>query len=143
MRILHVVAGLPPAGGGLSELVPRFALEAARLGHDVTIATVARDDEPLSAAAQAAAAGGVRIVRFAPSAPRALFFSWEMRRWLPAVVRSADIVHVHSNWTFPVWWGSHCGLQAGKPLVMSPQGCLDPVRLAHSAWKKQIGRAHV
>ena len=138
MRILHVVAGLPSAGGGLSELVPLFALEAVRLGHDVTIATVARDDEPFSAAAQAAAAGGVRIVRFAPSFPRALFFSWEMRRWLPAVVRSADIVHVHSNWTFPVWWGSHCALQAGKPLVMSPQGCLDPVRLEHSAWKKRL-----
>jgi glycosyltransferase involved in cell wall biosynthesis len=138
MKILHVIAGLPPTGGGLSELVPRLALEAARLGHDVTIATVARDDEPLSAAADAAAAGGVRIVRFAPSAPRALFLSWAMRRGLPELARWADLVHVHSNWTFPVWWGSHCALRAGKPLVMSPHGCLDPVRLAHSAWKKRL-----
>jgi glycosyltransferase involved in cell wall biosynthesis len=138
VKILHVIAGLPPAGGGLSELVPRLALEAARLGHDVTIATVARDDEPLSAAADAAAAGGVRIVRFAPSAPQALFLSWDMRRGLPELARWADLVHVHSNWTFPVWWGSHCALGAGKPLVMSPQGCLDPVRLSHSAWKKRL-----
>jgi glycosyltransferase involved in cell wall biosynthesis len=138
MKILHVIAGLPPAGGGLSELVPRLALETARLGHDVTIATVARDNEPLSAAAEAAAAGGVRIVRFAPSAPRALFLSWAMRRGLLELARCADVVHVHSNWTFPVWWGSHCALQAGKPLVMSPHGCLDPVRLAHSAWKKRL-----
>jgi len=138
MEILHVIAGLPPTGGGLSELVPRLALETARLGHHVTIATVARDNDPLSAAADAAAAGGVRIVRFAPSAPRALFLSWDMYRGLPKLVRAADVVHVHSNWTFPVWWGSHCALQAGKPLVMSPQGCLDPVRLAHSAWKKRL-----
>jgi glycosyltransferase involved in cell wall biosynthesis len=138
MRILHVIAGLPPAGGGLSGLVPRLALETARLGHHVTIATVARDDEPLFAAADAAAAGGVRIVRFAPSAPRALFLSWDMWSGLPKLVQAADIVHVHSNWTFPVWWGSHCALRAGKPLVMSPHGCLDPVRLAHSAWKKRL-----
>lgn len=138
MKILHVVAGLPQAGGGLSELVPRFALEAARLGHEVTIATVAGADERLSAAADAAAAGGVRVVRFAPSAPRVLFFSWAMLQGLPELARAADLVHVHSNWTFPVWWGSECACRAGKPLVMSPQGCLDPVRLAHSAWKKRL-----
>ncbi len=138
MNILHVIAGLPPAGGGLSELVPRLALEAARQGNCVTIATVANADEPLSTTAEAAAAGGVRIVRFAPSAPRALFFSWAMRRGLPELVESADLVHLHSNWTFPVWWGGHCALQAGRPLVMSPHGCLDPVRLAHSAWKKRL-----
>jgi glycosyltransferase involved in cell wall biosynthesis len=138
MRILHVVAGLPPAGGGLSELVPRFVIEAERLGHRVTLATIAAGDEALSPAADEAAAVGVRIMRFAPLAPRALFFSWEMLRGLPALARAADLVHVHSNWTFPVWWGCQSALKAGKPLVMSPQGCLDPVRLAHSAWKKRL-----
>jgi glycosyltransferase involved in cell wall biosynthesis len=61
-----------------------------------------------------------------------------MQRKLTAVVRAADLVHVHSQWTFPVWWGCRTALAAGKPLVMSPQGCLDPVRLAHSAWKKRL-----
>lgn len=138
MVILHVVAGLPEAGGGLSELVPRFALEATRLGHDVTLATVAGANEPLSAAAEAAAAGGVRIERFASSVPRAVFFSRDFLRGLRPLVQSADIVHVHSNWTFPVWWACGEAITAGKPLVLSPQGCLDPVRLAHSAMKKRL-----
>ncbi|NDC54413.1 MAG: glycosyltransferase [Planctomycetia bacterium] len=138
MTILHVVAGLPPAGGGLSELVPRVALEATRLGHDVTIATVTTASEPLAPAADEATAGGVKIVRFAPSAPRVIFFSWAMRRGLEGLVAAADLVHVHSNWTFPVWWAARCARRAGKPLVMSPHGCLDPVRLAHSAWKKRL-----
>jgi glycosyltransferase involved in cell wall biosynthesis len=138
MHILHVVAGLPPAGGGLSELVPRFALEAARLGHDVTIATVAGAHELVSAAAQASVAGGVRIVQFAPGAPRAVFFSWDMLHGLGPLAQAADVVHVHSNWTFPVWHGCQAARDARKPLVMSPQGCLDPVRLAHSAWKKRL-----
>jgi glycosyltransferase involved in cell wall biosynthesis len=136
MRILHVVAGLSPAGGGLSELVPRFATEAARQGHDVTIATVAAPGDTLSTAAEAAADAGVRIMRFAPSPPRAVYCSWTMARGMGDLAAAADIVHVHSQWTFPVWCGARAALVAGRPLVMSPQGAFDPVRLAHSAWKK-------
>jgi hypothetical protein len=29
-------------------------------------------------------------------------------------------------------------LRYKKTLVMSPRGCLDPVRLQHSAWKKRL-----
>jgi glycosyltransferase involved in cell wall biosynthesis len=140
MRILHVVAGLAQSGGGLAEFVPRLALECARLGHSVTIGTVAHPAEPLSSAAVNAAAGGVRIVRFTPSTPRQIFFSWGLGHGLAGLVADADLVHAHSNWTFPVWWASLLTLRACKPLVMSPHGCLDPVRLAHSAWKKRLVR---
>lgn len=61
-----------------------------------------------------------------------------MRRQLPEIVEAADLVHTHSQWTFPVWWGCRTALAAGKPLMMSPQGCLDPRRLVHSAWKKRL-----
>jgi glycosyltransferase involved in cell wall biosynthesis len=138
MRILHVVAGLPAAGGGLADAVARMAREACRLGHDVTIATVAGRDDPLASAAREAEAAGVRIVRHEPSAPRAIYFSRHMLRGLAALAARADVVHVHSNWTFPVWWGCQTAISAGRPLVMSPHGCLDPVRLALSAWKKRL-----
>lgn len=141
MKVLHVVAGLSPKGAGLSEAVPRLAREAVRLGHEATIATVARSNDPLSKAAEDAEAAGVRIIRFDPSFPAAAYASWEMiagakplRQW----VANANVVHVHSDWTFPVWWASREAVRQGKPLVMSPRGCLDPVRLAHSAWKKRI-----
>lgn len=138
MRILHVVAGLPAAGGGLAEAVARLAREAARLGHEVTIATVAGQDEPLASAAREAEAAGVRIVRHEPNAPRAIYFSRDILRGLAPLAARADVVHVHSNWTFPMWWGCQAAIAAGRPLVMSPHGCLDPVRLAHSAWKKRL-----
>jgi len=141
MKVIHVVAGLQPAAAGLAELVPKVAREIVRLGHEATIATVAGPGDRLSAAADEAEAAGVRIVRFAPSVPHAAYASWEMAvgmRRLSRFVESADLVHVHSNWTFPVWWGCQTARNAGKPVVMSPQGCLDPVRLAHSAWKKRL-----
>jgi hypothetical protein len=40
-------------------------------------------------------------------------------------VRAADVVHIHSNWTFPVWFGARLALRYKKVLVMSPHGALE------------------
>ena len=138
MKILHVVAGLPRSGGGLAELVPQFARGASEAGHTVVIATVASMDDRLSDAAGEALGAGIRVVRFAPSWPRFLFFSWRMLWGLRFWVKQAEIIHVHSNWTFPVWWACFWAMWQKKPFVMSPQGTFDPVRLEHSAWKKNL-----
>ena len=106
MNILHVVAGLPASGSGIAEVVSRLAREAARLGHMVTIATVAGQDADLPAAANEALATGVSIERFGPSAPGTIHFSRQMAAGLQPLACKADVVHVHSNWTFPVWWRS-------------------------------------
>ncbi len=134
MKILHVLAGVPP-GSGMAESVPTLCRYLRQRGHEVTLATL---DGPLSEAAQAAEAAGVRLVRFAPSFPRVLYFSWQMLRGLSALARTSDVVHVNGAWTFPVWWGCRCALRARKPLVMSPRGALNPVYLKHSAWKKRL-----
>ena len=138
MRILHIVAGLPREGGGLSELVPAFAREATLQGHDVSIATVAGRKDELSNATGEAIRCGVKLLRLTPTPPRRLFFSLEMLRKLCECVAAADVVHVHSNWTFPVWWGCHLALSLNKKLVMSPHGCLEPERLRRSVWKKRV-----
>ena len=134
MKILHILAGVPP-GSGMAESVPTLCWHLRQLGHEVTLATL---DGPLSEAARAAEAAGVRLVRFAPSFPRTLYFSWQMLRGLSALARTSDVVHVNGAWTFPVWWGCRCALRARKPLVMSPRGALNPVYLKHSAWKKRL-----
>ncbi len=80
----------------------------------------------------------VRVVTFRRNWPNFLFFSWGMLLGLGKMVKNADVVHVHSNWTFPVWWGGWLALRQKKTLVMSPHGCFDPVRLKHSGWKKTL-----
>ncbi len=138
MQILHIVAGLSPEGGGLSELVPRLAAAQQKLGHQVALVTRAGKADRLALAAIEAEAAGVCVVRMTASWPGFVFFSWQMLRGLRSLVRQADVVHVHGSWTFPVWWGCRCAVMEHKPLVMSPQGSFDPVRLAYSAWKKRL-----
>jgi glycosyltransferase involved in cell wall biosynthesis len=134
MRILHVIAGLPSAGG-MSELVPLLALEQRRLGHEVTVATVGPADAPTACAAER---GGVRFVCYQACGPRFLYYSLEMQGQLRTLTKNADLVHVHGCWTFPVWWGCHLALKYHKPYVRSPHGCLDRERLKLSAWKKRL-----
>ncbi len=135
MRILHVVAGIWKNSGGLAELVLGFAVYQKRAGHAVAVAFVDGDRHPLL---DRAAAEGVAVHAFKPSFPGLLFFSREMFGGLEPLVEAADTVHVHSNWTFPVWRACALALRHRKTLAMSPQGCLDPTRLAFSAWKKRL-----
>lgn len=138
MNVLHIVAGLPIEGGGLSEAVPQIAIEAVKRGRSATIVTVAESGDRLSTAVDAALDAGVRVVRCAPSWPRAAFCSWELAKELHRHAATADVVHVHSQWTFPVWCGARAALIRRKPLIMSPHGALDPVRRRRSAWKKRL-----
>ena len=134
MTIIHIIAGLPSAGG-MSELVPLLALEQRRLGHDVSVATVGSAS---AASACEASRAGVRIVCYPACRPHFMYYSVEMHRKLEALVQSADLVHVHGCWTFPVWWGCHVALKNRKPLVRSPHGSLAPERLKLSGWKKRL-----
>ena len=136
MKILHIVAGLTP-GGGLAESIPLLALHqlTSKSSNTVSIA-VCRCE--LSRTAQHVERAGVRIIRYTPSAPYSLYFSWSMLIHLAQEVRKADIVNIHSQWTFPVWWGALVAMWYRKKRIMAPRGCFDPIRLAHSAWKKRM-----
>ena len=135
-KILCVVAGLPADGGGFSEVVPALSAALVRNGAEVTIAT--RRDGPLSEATEKAAKEGVRIVAFLPSFPQRLYFSWQMLFGLGRLVREADVVYVHGQWTFPVWWAGWRALRSRRTLVMRPSGSLNPIQLAHSARLKNL-----
>ena len=135
MTILHVVAGLPPEGGGLSEVVPGYCRGLAKAGCIVHLATL---DGPLSATVARARQAGVNVHLFRPAFRHTILYSGALRRGLSSLVQCADLVHVHSNWTFPVWWACHTALCQQKPLVMSPHGCLFPERLRRSRGRKYM-----
>lgn len=135
MRILHAIAGVWSESGGLGELVIRFAQEESLAENEVSLVFLEGNrHSQLSRAIDA----GVKVSVFNRSFPNFAFFSWEMFWKLGDLIRKADVVHIHSNWTFPVWWSGILALWYRKKYVMSPQGCYDPVRMRHSAWKKKL-----
>lgn len=137
-QILHCVAGLDITGGGLAELVPCFALEAKKRGHDVTLVTTFSKSNTLSPTTQEAQNLGVQTILYPANTPHCFYFSWQMLFNLPKLITRHDIIHIHGNWTFPVYWTCFWALYHHKTLVMSPQGSFDPVRLAYSHWKKRL-----
>ncbi len=133
MRILHIVAELAPESG-IAAAVLALARAQSLLGHQARIVTLSDDAGGATGIGDEAAHPVVRLRR---AWPRAIYWSWGLLRALPRLAREADVVHVHSQWTFPVWWGCRCALAAGRRLAMSPHGCLNPAALQHSAWKKR------
>jgi glycosyltransferase involved in cell wall biosynthesis len=136
MKILHIVAGMPPESG-MAAVVARLAAAEQRLTQEVAVATTEERGQRSEVRGQMGEAG-VRVVMFGRSWPRAVYFSWGMLWGLGKEVRDVDVVHVHGCWTFPVWFGAWLALRYKKVLVMSPHGSFDPVRLQHSAWKKRL-----
>lgn len=139
VRILHILAGLPPEGDAIVDFAARLAKAQKERGDDVVLAAPA--GENLAVPAFEAEEAGVRLGRFAPSGNGPLHFSREMLHNLRKVVRGADTVHVHGVRSFPVWWGGLCALLEHKRLIFSPHGGLEPTHLAALSPKmKLLGR---
>lgn len=132
MKIVHVCAGAE-AMNGAAVIAAGFARAEATLGHEVWFVSTS-----LSASVARVSLDGVHDVVFSRSRLplfNRLCFSLGLLMGLPRICRDADVVNVHCQWTFPVWWGVWC---ARRGLVMTPEGSFDPIRLKYGAWKKRL-----
>jgi len=129
MRILHVVADHSPRSGGVFRSIEDLGEGMVERGHDVRVVCTgeAMVEE-----------GRLRRTAYPVGFPRGLYASPGLLKHLEGHVDEADVVHVHSQWTVPVWWGSQMAARLGKPLVHSPHGALSPASLAHHAWRKRM-----
>jgi glycosyltransferase involved in cell wall biosynthesis len=135
MKILHVVASIHASTGGPAVSVTRLAVEQARLGHEVTIATL--DYPHLGRRVEAP---GVRVLPI-PGGLMAV----RGRGWSPALssvvfreARAADVVHNHGLWMWPNAYAREAAVAAQRPLVISPRGMLEPWALGRSRFKKAV-----
>ena len=127
---VHVCAGIDVFNGAAA-VAASIAREQAAQGRRVAFVSVA----PPRGVPEVGLSGVERIVFRRTSIPvlRRLCFSAGMLFGLRRICRNAGTVHVHCDWTFPVWAASFF---ARKRLVFSPHGSFDPVRLRHSRVKK-------
>jgi glycosyltransferase involved in cell wall biosynthesis len=136
-NILHVIPYMHANAGGPPVVVENFISEASRLGHRSEIVSTldyCNGDESslqkhLEQLAPTTFLTGLETVPVIGRSGAAK---------IDALVRRADIVHVHTLWSPLNVSARHACHQHDRPYVLMPHGMLDPYSLSVKALKKGI-----
>lgn len=123
MRILHVAAEITDDGNGLAEFVRNLSLAQREMGDDPIVLTHA---------------GICDFCKPQPRHSNFLYYSKEFARQINNLSAKVDFIHLHGSWTFPIWHGAQKAQLSHLHYCVTPHGSFDPVRMAHSAWKKRL-----
>jgi glycosyltransferase involved in cell wall biosynthesis len=122
---LHLCNGLDPVrDGGMVPSILGMAGTLAEQGGDVTIVTPTPSrlgDTPIPP----------RLTLRGPEAD------------LEAVVRGAEVVHMHGLWQGHTRRGARAARAAGVPYLITAHGHAEPWAMRHKAWKKKVYTALV
>lgn len=132
MRVLHVIASLPPEGphGGLQRALLSLGRGLAHHGVEAEVVTTGR-----------AGTGRVMVegvgVRYFPALPYLPYFtSPAMAAYLRCAVERFDLVHVVGMFTFASTIAPALARSRGIPCVISPSGMMGAAAMEHRRWKK-------
>jgi glycosyltransferase involved in cell wall biosynthesis len=124
LKILLVVDGFVSDGGEFYESVPAIAAALVRNGAYVLLATREGAATAVFDHFSETTHGGVHVVKFRPSFMESAKFSWKMLLGLGRLIRAADVVYLHGQGSFPLWWAGRCAKRAHRMLVFRPN-CSD------------------
>jgi len=136
MKITHVIPYMHPAAGGPPVVVDRLSRELAARGHQLQVLTTdlfgGRDrawttDEPRPY--------GLNV--FSAIGGGAYGFSTRFWKEIRGSVRSSDVVHIHTLWTFVSLAAARACRDARVPFLVMPHGMLDPHSVRRGWLKKQ------
>lgn len=138
LRILHATPAFAPAYryGGPVRSVEGLVVELARLGVDVRVLTTdAHGDERLDVGSSWQTWRGVpvRYLRRRAMPDLAPAYLWEAYR----EARRADVVHILSLFSTPSMVSLVASEFAGRAVVLSPRGMLEPAALAIASARKK------
>jgi glycosyltransferase involved in cell wall biosynthesis len=139
MRILHVIPAVAPRYGGTSAAIwPLVNALREVPGHQIELATTDADGprRRLPSKAVPESAGIVRM--FARQRSEQFKYSSQLWGWLKMHACDYDLVHVHTNWNFPVAAACRAAMRAGVPFLLSPHGMLSRYSWSRSSWKKAV-----
>lgn len=138
MKILGMVPALGKTYGGTSKVPLMLAAALGRRGVSVDlIATNA--DGPRSVGIPIGhwiAQDGYRLRCFSRLGTMEYKPSPAMMAWLWRHVREYALVHIHSNFNFPVLATALVCRLRGVPYLVTPHGMLEPWALQYKGWKK-------
>lgn len=138
MRILHVIPAVAARYGGPSTAIwPMVRALREVEGFDVEIATTDADgpNGRLTVDQLPTDAGVVHLFRRHKG--ENLKYSRDLNIWLQLHTGDYDLVHVHSNWNYPVVAACRAARRARVPYIMRPCGMLSQYTWNKSRWKKR------
>jgi len=122
------------AGAGVAEALVAQADMIRRAGGEAVVFTLA--DEHIAEDAARYAPSEVVTVPF--YGPALIGFSPRLTGTL--VGADIDCLHIQGIWSWPTMSAKNWARATGRPLVLTPQGMLDPWILARGRWKKALAR---
>jgi glycosyltransferase involved in cell wall biosynthesis len=109
--------------------------EQSRLGLDVTVFFVAKDNEdPVQPCSDLVSSKCFSMTLPFRNPGMSLPFAKEVRR----KIKEFDFIHIHAIWNFPTYFTMCAAFWAGVPYMVAPQGSLDPWALRQNNWGKWI-----
>jgi glycosyltransferase involved in cell wall biosynthesis len=135
MNILHVIPGLTLERGGPATSVQALVRHQAVAGHRVHVLTT--DQGERHGETPLPLAEGVRLHRVSVFGPDRLAFAPRFAGACRESLKAADVVHVHSIFTYPVHAALRAALRQGVPAALKPCGQLHRYSLRRSALQKR------
>jgi len=136
LKVLHVISGIDPRGGGPAEALRGLATAQAAAGLNVRVLATffAGDDLGIAAVLQAR---GV-TVRLVGPCRKPLGRHPDLASATGEAVATADVVHIHALWEEVQHLSARAARDSQKPYLIRPCGMLDPWSLRQSWLKKRL-----
>jgi glycosyltransferase involved in cell wall biosynthesis len=136
VRILHIIPGLTVERGGPSTVLDALTRHQARAGHRVTVLTT---DQGLRCGEQSQELESrVALRRCAVRGPDRMAYAPGFAGAVRELLRSADVVHLHSIFTYPIHAALREARSAGIPAILRPCGMLHRYSLRRTALAKSL-----
>ena len=134
LRIGLLTSSASRLGGGVTEAVIAQAIMIRAMGGEAIV--FALEDEHSAADSDRYAPSKVLFSRVV--GPAQIGFAPDLLGQL--IAADLDLLHQQGIWMYPSRAAERWAARTGKPLVITPQGMLDPWITARGRWKKALAR---
>jgi glycosyltransferase involved in cell wall biosynthesis len=144
VRVIHVINSIAPTRGGPTNVVLGLSRALAAGGVEVEVVSTRADLDARGEDAARHGLGDVRLTLVDVAGPARIELAPALLPALVARLRGADVVHVHTVFTYPVAVTPLVCRMLRVPYVIRPAGTLDAVSIAsRSTRRKRLALALV
>jgi glycosyltransferase involved in cell wall biosynthesis len=136
VRILHIIPGLTVERGGPSTVLDALTRHQVRAGHAVSVLTT--DQGARHGERSLQLDSRVVVLRCRVAGPDRVAYAPGLRRAAQGLLRRADVLHLHSIFTYPIHAALSEAQRASVPVILRPCGLLHQYSLKRTHLAKSL-----